>query len=930
MPSPDSNVRHRVRCRLAIVIPLVLLFLSAAHHASAQCRVAGELRSADGAPIAGATVRIESPGLRAPVTATTDASGRYAIDDIKPGIWAEITAFHQNGRVLARAVTLVTQYLETVNLEALPESSSALSAADLDPLGGPSADIRGIVTATDGSPVAGATVAIAGTTLSTTTDSAGRYAFAKLRAGMGVELQVAAAGFSTAQAKAIVPGKGHEAVDIALKPAVAVEADAIELPGVVVAADGPSVRIRPDELAQLPTLDRRDVFRALQFLPSASAALEASSELFVRGGTPDQTGITFDGFTVYPLGHLWGTFSAMNMDAVEQADFTPLNLDASHGGRLAGSLALTGASGSKVRPGGAIDLSILGLATKVTLPLGSRGSLLLAGRHSPPSGLYGDLADYFYDTETDDARERDARFSGGPFGALAADPSFYDLNGKLRFEASPRDRLSFTLYSARDVSNRSHDIALPSNDGIGVPNPLALPADAAVQVSNLATWRGRGAAAGWEHQWSRSAATTLTVGRSEFSNDVDAASIVTSPSSGADYSFVAGRGGSQAVSEQNAIRDTTIRVVNSLSFGFGHVVTAGAEIVSLESTYGASTEVFEPTVSGSFTSTLVDLLRREEAARATTIFAQDAWRPFARLMITPGARVTRYDLAGTTYFDPRVNATYLVHPQFRVTGGLSIDHQLANRIVREDLAHGDSAFWTLADGSAIRVPQARQGFIGAVVQVPGLVWSVQGYYKRLFDLTMLAPRLAPGMAAAGSMLHRGTGRALGVETTLQHATDRNALWTSLTIGRTEYTYPTLQSDAFPAPFDRRFELKVTDTVRLGRAWSVGGVWVAAAGRPYTPASGAEAMWFPSGETLYRVGYDDKNSSRLPAYHRLDLSGQRDFNLAGLKATLGATVFNVYDRRNIAYTEHEVANAAVTSSDVMLMRRAVNVFVRFQF
>jgi hypothetical protein len=119
-------------------------------------------------------------------------------------------------------------------------------------------------------------------------------------------------------------------------------------------------------------------------------------------------------------------------------------------------------------------------------------------------------------------------------------------------------------------------------------------------------------------------------------------------------------------------------------------------------------------------------------------------------------------------------------------------------------------------------------------------------------------------------------------------------------------------------------------MHIWRAWSLSGVWVAAGGRPVTPALSTEALWFPSGEALYQVKFGDRNSSRLPAYHRLDLSGQRDFNLGVLKATVGATLFNVYDRQNVAYTEYQVANEAVVSNDVLLMRRAVNVFARFSF
>lgn len=917
-----------------VIIPLaVLISLLGAQPAFAQCRIAGELRGADGAPIAGATVRVESSSLRSPVTGITDASGHYDIDKIKPGIWAQVTAFNQNGRILAQSVALVTDYVEIVNLRALPESTVVTSAQDLDPLGGPSADLRGIVTAPDGSRVAGARVSIADTLVETTTDSAGRYAFPGLRPGIGVELDVAAAGFDGGHATTVVPEKGYGDINIALENAPPTETHSTSLPSFAATSDDRAIHLRPQDVALLPTVDRQDLFRGLQFLPAASAAQEASSELFVRGGTPDQTGVSLDGFTVYPLPHAWGAFSTLNMDAVGEGDFAPVSIDAAQGGHLAGNLRLTGATGSGTKPEAVIDLSVLGAATKVTTPIGARGSLLLAGRWSPPSGLYGDLLDYFYDTNTDVARSRPPRFTGGLFPTPPTDPSFYDLNGKLQFQPSARDHVSLTLYNARDVTNRAHDISLPSDDAISVPNPQSLPADAVAQMSSVATWRGHGGSAVWDRQWSPTVGTVLTVARSEFSRDADAAAIVTSPSTGADDSFVEGRGGSQALAEQNAIRDTTIRVDTSMAFGYAHVVSAGAEIVSLDSGYNASTEVFQHDASsGLFTSSLSDLLRREDEARATTVFAQDIWRPFGRLIVTPGVRVTGYDLTSRTYFDPRINATYFVRPQFRLTGGFTIDHQFANRIVREDPARGDGVFWTLADGQTIAVPRARQGFAGATLELRGVLWSVQAYYKRLDDLTLFAPALPPGMAAdaSGVMLHTGSGRALGFETVVQYTTDRNTLWTSLTGGRTEYTYPTLQSAAYPASFDRPAEFKISDTMRLGHAWSLSGVLVAAGGRPVTRPLGSEAMWFPSGESLYRVAFGDRNSSRLPPYHRLDASGQREFGFGALKATVGATLFNVYDRKNIAYTEYQVANAAVVSNDVLLMRRAINVFVRFAF
>ena len=40
----------------------------------------------------------------------------------------------------------------------------------------------------------------------------------------------------------------------------------------------------------------------------------------VRGRTPDQTLVLYDGFTIYHVDHLFGYFTAFNMDAVEDVE----------------------------------------------------------------------------------------------------------------------------------------------------------------------------------------------------------------------------------------------------------------------------------------------------------------------------------------------------------------------------------------------------------------------------------------------------------------------------------------------------------------------------------------------------------------------------------------------------------------------------------
>src|SRR5262249_7753119 len=150
--------------------------------------------------------------------------------------------------------------------------------------------------------------------------------------------------------------------------------------------------------------------------------------------------------------------------------------------------------------------------------------------------------------------------------------------------------------------------------------------------------------------------------------------------------------------EANEIRDTDVRADVSIAAGFSHAVQAGFEHTALDATYAAQTEalVHDP-VTGAPDSQLATLMNRQDSGHVSTVFAQDVWTPIATVTVPPGARLVRYDLADTTYLDPRISASYVPGPGFVLKGGFSIDHQPAPSLTREDRQHGDVDFWTLAD-----------------------------------------------------------------------------------------------------------------------------------------------------------------------------------------------------------------------------------------
>ena len=158
------------------------------------------------------------------------------------------------------------------------------------------------------------------------------------------------------------------------------------LPMLSASTEAGKVTLEPEQVTALPSLGSSDIFRALQWLPGVSSN-ETSSGLFVRGGTPDQNLVDFDGFTVYSVNHLFGYFSAFNMDAIDAVDLSKGAYEARYGGRLA-SLTEIRAKSQPPRIQGMVGASVLSVDGVFQLPVGSKASVLVAHRRSFQSPLY--------------------------------------------------------------------------------------------------------------------------------------------------------------------------------------------------------------------------------------------------------------------------------------------------------------------------------------------------------------------------------------------------------------------------------------------------------------------------------------------------------------------------------------------------------------
>jgi TonB-dependent Receptor Plug Domain. len=153
------------------------------------------------------------------------------------------------------------------------------------------------------------------------------------------------------------------------------------------------IKMTPLKMNVLPSLGEKDIFRTFQLMPGISAANENSSGLYVRGGTPDQSLVLYDGIPIYNVQHLFGFYSAFNSNAIKDIQLYKGGFDAKYGGRLSSVVEITGKEGKNTGFGAMADISLMSANAYIEFPIGKKITFLAAARRSWQSPLYNIIYD---------------------------------------------------------------------------------------------------------------------------------------------------------------------------------------------------------------------------------------------------------------------------------------------------------------------------------------------------------------------------------------------------------------------------------------------------------------------------------------------------------------------------------------------------------
>jgi hypothetical protein len=657
-----------------------------------------------------------------------------------------------------------------------------------------------------------------------------------------------------------------------------------------VAEEPAQVRISPQQIAALPSVGEVDIFRSLQLLPGISGVNDGSSGLYVRGGTPDQNLVLFDGMTIYHVDHFFGFISAFNTEAVKDVRVFKGGFPAKFGGRTSSIVELTGKSGNfdNFQAGGSVNL--LSGSAIVQAPLSGRGAWLLSLRRSYTDFIKSALYDKIYNSITGQNKsgggESSLNDAGGgsqpqPFQAITATPDFYyyDLNSKLTYLLSGHDRLALSFYNGRDNLDQAQDlgnVALRSGNSEGGP--------ARVATENLTLWGNTGASGNWSRVWSDRFYSSLLAAYSNYSSESRRGRNAAGDNQNTLFR-------AYSSSEDNDVRDVTLRFDNEWQLHKSHRLEFGAWLSRTN-------------VAVRFTANdSIDILRRDDEAVQAAFYVQDKWQVFRPLELTLGLRATRYAPTQKTYYEPRTSLRLNLRGGFSLKGAWGEYHQFVNRITNENVLEGNRDFWLLAD-ERLKPGFAEHKILGATYENHDYVFDVEAYHKDLDGVAEFSQRFRRSPEArTQDLFFLGTGVAKGVEFLAQKKSGRLNGWASYTLAKVEYKiFPFNNGEAYPADQDRRHELKLVGNYGFGK-WNLAATWVFAAGAPYTAPESQYAITLLDGRRRSYIHVSDKNANRLPAYHRMDVSLSRQFTGALVDWNLGISIFNLYDHKNVWYREY---------------------------
>ena len=334
-------------------------------------------------------------------------------------------------------------------------------------------------------------------------------------------------------------------------------------------------------------------------------------------------------------------------------------------------------------------------------------------------------------------------------------------------------------------------------------------------------------------------------------------------------------------------RRTQYGVRSDLSFTFrhGHRLETGLYIRSLS--VNSFSQFFD-----FFLETLRDFGSFNRRGTEQAYYAQDTWNSERLgLSVTGGGRVEHSSTTGEARFSPRGSFLWSIDKNWKVRAAAGRYYQfpdfeqmfgrLGNRRLQSENATHYNASVERRFGDRTR-----------------LLVEVYDREDHSLFFSLSEPRLVRNVLTftESSFQNSLQGHARGIEVTLQRrSANKLTGWISYSYSRTKLN-DSQAGLSFISDTDQRHTVNVYGSYRFNETWNLSSEWRYGSGQP-VPG------FYRQVGTQVGTGYflsNERNTTRLPPYSRLDVRLNKAFLFKNWKLTLNGEVINATNRNNLRY------------------------------
>lgn len=609
-----------------------------------------------------------------------------------------------------------------------------------------------------------------------------------------------------------------------------------------------------------------DVIKSITLLPGVTNAGEGASGFNVRGGAADQNLILLDEAILFNSSHLFGFFSVFNPDAIKDIQLYKGGIPASYGGRASSVLNIYQKEGNRKKFESQGGIGLISSRLLLEGPLKKEKSSFLIGGRSSYAHLFLPLIESVDNNKA----------------------YFYDLNTKLSYTLNDRNTVYLSGYFGRDVFD--------------IDNLFDL-----AYGNSVANFR-------WNHLFSNKLFSNLSLIYSDY-----------------DYTLDFGL----------AEFDWNLGITNfNFKYDFKHYLN---DKTKLEYGLNGIYYKFDPGfIQPTAESSPVQARKLENKfAFENAVYAGVSYQLSSKINLQAGLRLSNFLRLGqkmNTYANdnpllyiessqiyeeaqPTGSVTYskgeviksFTYPEPRFSMAYQLDSDQSFKLSYNRMAQ----YLHLISNTNSPTPIDVWAPSGKYIDPQLLDQVAVGYFK-IFDnnrynleveafyktiqnrLDYINGAELIANDAIEQILLTGQARAGGLEVLFRKNEGKLTGWIAYTLSRSEQQTPGRTPSEvginygnwYATPYDKTHDISITTNYDLNKRWNLNANFIYQTGQPITYPN---AQYQFSGFSI--PNFESRNSSRLPAYHRLDVSAVYSPKKRSGEWVFG--IYNFYNRKNAA-------------------------------